>query len=318
MSPLSWRLQFQLDASLSDAERYPLKLGDLMVSSLDKQFPEVVTHSKKREYRVVDLPCCGMQGDTSYYYPETTEGLIEAEDLPTVMAIDPSAGGSDEFAYCVVKVWGGNYYVVEVGGKRNGSDDNWWRKLAVSCRRHHVNQVLVETNFGGLDVWAQVFKPHLRALKYGCAFEPFRSNQQKQLRIIDTLAPLMQSHRLVVARRVIEEDYKLVEASTDEKDLSYSLFHQMSRITYDRGCLYHDDRLDALAMACQWFQEQAAQDQQIRQADRRQELLEACLADSQGYVLMNADRLGMGMTLEQARRADMGDSSSSWLKRRRR
>ena len=29
--------------------------------------------------------------------------------VPTVMALDPSGGGADEFAWCVCKAWGGNF-----------------------------------------------------------------------------------------------------------------------------------------------------------------------------------------------------------------
>ena len=134
----------------------------------------------------------------------------------------------------------------------------------------------------------------------------------KEQRIIDTLAPVMQTHRMVVDRRVVEADAELLKAAVEDKDSSYSLFYQMTRLTADRGSLLHDDRLDAWAMCIQWFQQQAAQDQRSQQQTRLQEMLEAEVADFRGRVLMTADRTAMGMSLEQARMADAG-GSYSWI-----
>ena len=114
---------------------------------------------------------------------------------------------------------------------------------------------------------------------------------------------------------MIEEDYKVVRDAKDEKGISYSLMFQLSRITYDRNSLFHDDRLDAASMAVQWFQEQAAQDQEVRKADRMKELIAATIADETGWMLLNPTRQAMGMTLEQARRAEVmdGGRGGSWI-----
>jgi hypothetical protein len=315
MSVMQWKLQFQLDATLSDVERYPLRCGDLMVMTLDQHLPEVVTYDKAGGYKIEDLPCVGMAHDPTYYRPRETEGTIPARDVPTVMALDPSGGGSDEFAYAVVKAHGGNFFLVEAGGKLGGVDEEFWQKLAVIAKKHHVNEILVETNFGGLSIYEQVLKPYLIKVDAACRIEPIRSNQRKELRIIDTLAPVMQTHRMVVDRRVIEEDHKVVREAKDEKGIAYSMLFQLSRITHAKNALLHDDRLDAWAMCVQWFQEQAAQDQKIRFNDRMKEMIAATVADDDGWMLLNATRQAMGMTIEQARRAEVmdGGKGGSWI-----
>ena len=58
----------------------------------------------------------------------------------------------------------------------------------------------------------------------------------------------MNSHKLVMGRKVMEDDIKSVEVYPRDKQRFYSLQYQLSRITKDRGCLKHDDRLDALQM----------------------------------------------------------------------
>ena len=47
----------------------------------------------------------------------------------------------------------------------------------------------------------------------------------------------------------------------------------MTRITRDRGALVNDDRLDALAMAVQYWVDAMAQDVEKRMAARREDLL---------------------------------------------
>jgi hypothetical protein len=304
MSNMQYKLQYQLDATLSDTERYPLRCGDFMVIDIDQYLPEVMVYEKSKHLTIDDLPCCGMAHDPRFYRPNRVEGSMDVNDVPTVLALDPSGGGADEFAWSVVKAWGGNYFVMASGGQLGGVSEKLWRAVAALAKRFHVNEILVETNFGGLDVYAQVLKPYLVKVGAECRIEPIRSNQRKEVRIIDTLAPVLQTHRVGVDRRVVESDAELVKNAKDDRDVSYSLFYQLTRLTHDRGSLLHDDRVDALAMAVAWLQEQAAQDQNKAMSNRAQELIEAQFEDSMGYLLMTPDRLAMGMTVEQARQSE--------------
>jgi len=313
MSPMQWRLQFLLDATLSDTERYPLRCGDLMVMTLDQHVPEVVTYEKARYLEIPDLPCCGMAHDPVFYRPQQVEGAVDINTIPTVMALDPSGGGADAFGIAIMKAYAGNYFLMHVEGVLGGVSDSLWEKIAALAKRFHVNEVLVESNFGGLAVYESLLKPYLVRAGAACRIEPIRSNQRKELRIIDTLAPIMQTHRLVVDRRVVEADADLLKRCVEDRDASYSFFHQLTRLTHDRGSLLHDDSIDAVAMALAWFQEQAAQDQHVRQQARATEYLEACLEDAYGHVVMTPQRMAMGMSLEQARLADSGPEGASWI-----
>jgi hypothetical protein len=285
------------------------------VITIDQYLPEVMLYEKHKSYRIEDLACAGMSHDPWFYRPRDISGSIACDEVPTVLALDPSGGGSDEFAYCVVKAWAGNYFICELGGHLGGVNDAFWRKLAMIAKRWHVNEVLVETNFGGLAVYEALLKPYLREVDAACRIEPVRSNQRKELRIIDTLAPVMQTHRLAIDRRVLEADNEIIANSKDDRDSSYSFQIQLSRLTHDRGSLHHDDKIDVTAMAVQWMQEQAAQDQLEQKAARELEMIEATIADENGWMLMTPDRQAFGMTLEQARRAEaMSDGGShSWI-----
>ena len=317
MSPARWRLQFMLDPTQSDAEKHPLKCKDLLICTLDDDLPEVVIYEKSREYEIQDLHCAGIGEDSTFYRPAFIQGTIKAADVPTVLVIDPSGGGTDEFAWAVLSAWGGNYYLRAIGGRRGGSSEALWLELAALSKRMNVKRVLVESNFGGLAVWEQAGKPSFQKIGYPLAFEGIRTGgTRKELRMIDTLAPVVQLHSLIVDRRVIEEDSKILTETEEESEIAYSFMYQYTRLTDARGCLRHDDRIDVVALGVEYFQNQAAQDQQVKASERKAEWLHAQVEDSTGRALMDATRLAMGMTLEQAKRAAAGEvSGANWLSR---
>jgi hypothetical protein len=261
-------LQFMLDTSLSDANKYPLKLSDLMIYSCDKD-----TAPEKMVYGVMkpmhDLPNVGLAGD-KFYAPEDTVGRQRYSG--SILAIDPSGRGSDETAYAVVKMLNGFLYVVDAGGVEGGYTDAALQHLTDLAKIHQVNMVLIESNFGD-GMFTELLKPHLLK-SYPIAIEEVRHNTQKEARIIDTLEPVMNQHRLVLDPKVIQKDYDSVQNMPPEKGIKYMLTYQMTRITRQRGALAHDDRLDVLAMAVQYWTDQMAADADTEIRVKKEELLD--------------------------------------------
>jgi hypothetical protein len=99
--------------------------------------------------------------------------------------------------------------------------------------------------------------------------EPVKHSVQKEKRILDTLEPLMGSKRIVMDKGVIESDLKTIQDYPLATQHQYSLIYQMTRLTREKGCLVHDDRLDALAIACNYFKEEAAADADTEQEAKR-------------------------------------------------
>lgn len=245
-------LQFMLDTSLSDADRYPLKVQDLVVMNLNP----TMAHSKVAwaaapELTLNDLPNVALTGDRYYRPMWHSDEMVEYTGC--VMSIDPSGRGMDETGYAIVKVLAGTMYLVAAGGLAGGYSDDTLESLARLAKKHQVNHVIVESNFGD-GMYTKLLTP-VMAKHHRCLVEEVRHSQQKELRIIDTLEPVISNHRLVVDQKVIEEDYN------SAKDVKYSLFYQMTRITKDRGALIHDDRLDAMAMAVGYWVDHMARDQ---------------------------------------------------------
>ena len=251
-------LQFMLDTSLSDQDRYPLKLSDLVVMNCNPEnAPQKVVWSASPDLTDKDLPNVGFNGDR-YYRPMATQG----EWMPytgSVMAIDPSGRGADETAYAVVKMLNPQLYVLEAGGLAGGYDEETLKQLAGIAKRQKVNKVLIESNFGD-GMFTALLKPVMSRI-HPVTMEEVRHSTSKEQRIIDTLEPVMNRHALIVDRSVIEKDYASGKSLPPEKALKYQLMYQMSRITKYRGALTHDDRLDVLAMAVGYWTEQMAADQ---------------------------------------------------------
>jgi len=263
-------LQFMLDTSLSDGDRYPLKLSDLIVMPLDNdKAPERVIWGRNPQYEIKELPNLGLAGD-KYYGPSDTVGSY-LDYTGSVMAVDPSGRGADETAYAVVKMLSGQLFVTDAGGVKGGYSNEALQALAVVAKRNKVNEIIVESNFGD-GMFTELFKPVLYKV-HDVTVGEVRHSKQKEHRIIDTLEPVMNQHRLVFDPKVIERDWQSVQGYSQEKAPKYTLAYQMTRITNLRGALAHDDRLDALSMAVSYWTEQMAASADKAMHDRKEELL---------------------------------------------
>lgn len=240
-------LQFMLDTSLSDAERYPLKLRDLIVMAINPfKAPAIVQwgHDSNGKNRRHDLENYGFSGD--HWLGPLFVDHEWATFEQSVLAVDPSGRGKDETAWAVVKVLHGMLFVVESGGFAGDMGEGMMH-IALAAKAHNVNEIIVEPNYAGA-VWIAAFQPVLASVwppkkpgdTAGCSvIESVWSKGQKEVRIADTLEPVMNLHRMVVDERVAQDEV---------------LMYQLTHLTRERGCLQHDDRVDALALAVSHLQ----------------------------------------------------------------
>ena len=263
-------LQFMLDTSLSDANRYPLKLEDLCIMDVDNdKAPEKIVWGRDKD-KIIDIPNVGLPGDF-YYKPLDTVGDY-VDYTGSVMAIDPSGRGKDETAYAVVKMLNGVLHLIDFGGIEGGYDENVLKTISVLAQKYKVNYIIVESNFGD-GMFTELLKPVLTKV-YPVTIEEVRHNIQKEKRIIDVLEPVMNQHRLVVDRKALERDYSSVQHYPPEKQAKYMLAYQMTRITREKGALVHDDRIDVLSMAVAYWVEQMAADVDKEIKVRKNKLLD--------------------------------------------
>lgn len=271
-------LQFQLDTTLSDQERYPLRLADFMVLPLNKDVaPVQLVWGSGPDQQISHLPVVGLSGDRWHRPMHVSKDF--SPYTGSVLYVDPSGRGKDETGYAVVKILNGVLFLTAVGGIRGGYTPEALTVLASTAKDHKVNLIVVESNFGD-GMFTQLLKPVVNRV-YPCTIEEDHSTGQKERRIIDILEPVLNQHRLVIDEDIIRQDFK-----TEQTD--YQFLTQLTRITTEKHALRHDDRLEAVAGAVKYWVESMARDtnqavNETREAalmDALKSHIESCLGGS--------------------------------------
>ena len=301
MGRSNFMLQFMLDTSLSDAEKFPLKCADLVVTSVNATTaPDNVIWCSDRQNVIKDLPTVGLPGDY-FYSPMQLQGEWTEYD-ETICSVDPSGRGTDETAAAYISQKNGFLYLHEMRAYRDGYSDNTLLDILRGCKKYGASKLVVETNFGD-GIVSELFKKHIQQTKQFIDIEEVRANVRKEDRIIDALEPILNQHRLIVDRGVIEWDYSSNKDSPSESRLLYMLFYQMSRMCRMKGAVKHDDRLDCLAQGVKYFTDamgiSAQEAINIRKRKEWEDILEDFLDSPQA----SANHLVFGMSLDQRKQA---------------
>ena len=119
------------------------------------------------------------------------------------------------------------------------------------------------------------------------------------------MEPVLNQHRLVCDRKVIEWDYNSNKNAAPEERLQYMLFYQMSRMCREKGAVKHDDRLDCLAQGIKYFTDalSISANQAIidRKRDEWNDMLDQFLDDPQS----SANHIVLGLNLDQRKEANL-------------
>ena len=301
MGRSNFMLQFMLDTTLSDAEKFPLKFADLIINPVNPTHaPENIIWCSNPENMCKELPCAGLPGDY-YYKPMQIQGEWK-EYSETICSVDPSGRGSDETVACFLSQLNGFIYLHEIYATKDGYSDNTLLDILKRCRKYGASTLLIESNFGD-GIVSELFRKHCQTTKTLINIEETRANVRKEDRIISSLEPIFNQHRLVVDPAVITWDYKSNADEATENRFQYMLAYQISRMCREKGAVRHDDRIDALAQGVQWYTDALALSAEESIKDRRQQEwldhLEAWMDDP----VAEANHMVMGMDLDQRRQA---------------
>jgi hypothetical protein len=308
MGRSNFMLQFMLDTSLSDADKFPLKCSDLVVTSVNpKSAPESVIWCSDPQNVIKDLPIVGLPGDY-FYSPMQLQGQWDSY-TETICSIDPSGRGSDETTAAYLSQRNGILYLHEMRAYRDGYSDNTLLDILKGCKKYEVSKLVIETNFGD-GIVSELFRKHLQQTNQRIDVEEVRANVRKEDRIIDALEPVLNQHRLVVDRSVIEWDFKSNPDEAPEKRLMYMLFYQMSRMCREKGAVKHDDRIDALAQGVKYFTDAMGISAQEAIKERKRMEWNAMLEEFIDDPQTSANHMVLGMNLEQRQQA-RGNSKTS-------
>ena len=207
MGRSNFMLQFMLDTSLSDREKFPLKMADLVVTSVNPTTaPDAVVWCSDPQNVIKDAPTVGLPGDY-FYSPMQLQGDWNPY-TETICSIDPSGRGTDETAAAYISQRNGFLYLHEMRSYRDGYSDNTLLDILRGCKKYNVSKLVIETNFGD-GIVSELFRKHLVQTKQAIDIEEVRANVRKEDRIIDALEPVLNQHRLVIDRGVIDWDFQV-------------------------------------------------------------------------------------------------------------
>ena len=310
MGRSNFMLQFMLDTTLSDAEKFPLKMADLVVTSVNPtKAPDSCVWCSDPANLIKDLPTVGLPGDY-FYSPMQLQGEW-TEYTETICSVDPSGRGSDETAAAFISQKNGFLYLHEMRAYRDGYSDRTLLDILRGCKKYNVTSLLIESNFGD-GIVSELFKKHIQQTKQAIFIEETRANVRKEDRIIDSLEPVLNQHRLICDRSVIEWDYASNPDAAPEERLLYMLFYQMSRMCREKFAVKHDDRLDCLAQGVKYFTDALSISANQAIIDRKREEWNSMLEEWMDDPQAAANHMVMGMNVDQ-RQLAKGKSSGKPL-----
>lgn len=249
-------LQFMLDTSLKDRERFPLRVSDLIVTSVSPQKSPLITQwGGTRDLVIRDLPTVGFNGDHFHYPLNQDKELRDYEG--SVLAVDPSGRGKDLTGYAVVNQLGGQLYVPTYGGLSGGYSDNTLITLCNIAKENRVREIVVEDNFGD-GMFTKLLQGFLSKI-YNVKVTEVHSTGQKEKRIISILEPVMNQHKLVFDIGAIREDLKKLSQGDDSWACG---MYQLTRLTKDRHSCKHDDIIEAISIGVSYFTKSMSRDPQ--------------------------------------------------------
>jgi hypothetical protein len=314
MGRSNFMLQFMLDTSLSDAEKFPLKFSDLIINPVNPETaPENIIWCSSKDNIVKELPCVGLPGDY-YYSPMQVQGEWKPYS-ETICSVDPSGRGTDETVACFISQLNGIMYLHEIYASQDGYSDSTLLAILARCKKYKVSTLLIESNFGDGMV-SELFRKHAINKNVPINIEETRANVRKEDRIIDSLEPVFNQHRLVIDPKVIKWDYESSSERPTETRFQYMLGYQISRMCREKGAVKHDDRVDALAQGVKWFTDALSISADQVKVDREKQEwidhLQAWMDDPQS----EANYLALGMDLkqrQQARGSDAKNGVPTWI-----
>lgn len=255
-------LQFMLDTSLSDADKYPLRIKDCVVAALGlDEAPMKWEWMPSKDLVANELPNMALRGDSWYRFRSADTEI--ARYSRKILAIDPAGrSGQDEAAYVVLYYLNGYIYLMEAGGLIDGYSKESLAAFAEVAKKYRVHDIVLESNFGD-GMFSALLQPVMEKIYPGGAQQmtDIKNKGQKEVRIADVLEPLLGSHKLVVTEHAITHDYATALSKDGTHQPHRALFHQLPRLTRERGALASDDRLDALALGCQYLIDQMSADE---------------------------------------------------------
>ena len=277
----TFAMQQMLRRGFADEELYPLKLANFMVYPLHRdKAPSTLAWGKQHargSTALEGIPSPGF-GDDQFYGP----AMIDDEWLPyggTKTYLDPAGSGKDEMAWATIGQLHGLLFGKDVGGVHGGPTEDNLERIVSQLRTPGSTELVIETNFGG-EFLIPLIRPVINRFTvskptsqyprgWSCLVRGEHSSGMKEARVIDRIEPPLNQHRIILSPEVAQDT---------------TFTYQLTRIRRERGCLEHDDRVEAFSGACWLWMDYMDQDFDAMAQAKQQEAYEEMLREYKEYA----------------------------------
>jgi hypothetical protein len=242
-----FQLQFMLDTSLSDAERFPLKTRDLIVMDVPlERAPIHLAWGSAPQQLVREIDNVGFDGDRFFRPMHVAEEFKEFTG--SLLEIDPSGRGADETGYIVTKFLNGKVFIRQWSGFQDGHSEATLGALAKIAVDEKVGLIRVEGNFGD-GMFSRLLETHLRRVGFKGRVEDHKVSGQKEVRILNLVRPALEGHRIVIDTAVAHKDISAARVASERQGragtaaLEFSALYQLTHMSSQRRALRKDGRL---------------------------------------------------------------------------
>ena len=206
----------------------------------------VISHFEPHQYQIENTPHQAIRDDD---YIRTVRG-VQALDMAnyTIMAIDPSGRGADLFAYSIISVTMGRYWVHDIKGLQGGYKEENLTYILSVAKQHGVNKIYIEDNFGDGAVTV-LLKKRMIEIGIHIGIEEIKAYKNKIDRIIEAIEPIFNQGLIVFNSKILENDISCERV--------HSFFTQATNIISGVE-LEHDDKLDSFALGMEQLKKTAS------------------------------------------------------------
>ena len=256
-SKLYFRWQYLMMPGIGEGERRPLRLGDLMVMPLHRDqvpFPVMWGENDNIGSTAIDSIPNLSPDETSRYQTIRKPMHVGNQSIPyqgTRAHLDIAGAGADRASLGICSLAAGMFFVKRLYIFEGGFQQEKLDQIARWCREQGVTTLRYESNADPTGAFGHQLSGAFLRLSvppntdpllpqgWTCAVEPVHVTKQKQLRIIDTIENLLNTHKIVVDPQVLMPQCP----GHPEHEFQF----QFTNITRERNCIPHDDAVDAFA-----------------------------------------------------------------------
>lgn len=240
-SRLSFERECMLIADMAEKARFPLRLSDLIVMDVPPiKGPVTVMYAQSNNAGSTRLSMQSIAFDGDHIYGPSVVDTTLIPYAATKAAIDPAGRGTDKTGLCIASQLSGLIFVHECLGLEGGFSEEKLDEMMKLCHRYGVTHLLYEGNNDDYDFVGNSIQQAIRRIPdWLVSVDKVHNTAQKELRIIETLEPVMSQHRLVMNKNTLK---------LNEPDNAIELQYQLTRLTKERKSLSEDGKIDALAM----------------------------------------------------------------------